>query len=67
MTVAYQGVPGAFGHAAAAVGEQEERIGTTRVWVMPNPSGLNQNYSLAQMGEMFEELREATGGRDQRG
>ena len=57
----------AFGHAAATVGEQEDRIGTTRVWVMPNPSGLNQNYSLAEMGRMFEELRVATGGKDQRG
>jgi double-stranded uracil-DNA glycosylase len=51
----------AFGHAAAKVGEQADRIGKTRVWVMPNPSGLNQNYSLEQMGEMFAELREAVG------
>jgi TDG/mug DNA glycosylase family protein len=56
----------AFGHAAAGVGEAEERIGTTRVWVMPNPSGLNQNYSVAQIGKMFEELREAVGAADRR-
>ena len=57
----------AFGHAAAAVGEQEDRIGKTRVWVMPNPSGLNQNYSLEEMGRMFAELREAVGLKDMRG
>ena len=51
----------AFGHTAAGVGEQEDRIGRTRVWVMPNPSGLNQNYSLGEMGRMFAELREAVG------
>ena len=51
----------AFGHAAASVGEQEDRIGTTRVWVMPNPSGLNQNYSLEQMGKLFAELRKKVG------
>ena len=51
----------AFGRAAATVGEQDDRIGRTRVWVMPNPSGLNQNYSLEEMGRMFAELREAVG------
>jgi TDG/mug DNA glycosylase family protein len=56
----------AFGHGGVTVGEQEERIGATRVWVLPNPSGLNQNYSLAQMGKLFAELREEVGLPDMR-
>lgn len=50
-----------FGVKDAAVGEQPERIGGTRVWVLPNPSGLNANYSLGEMGELFAALREAVG------
>jgi TDG/mug DNA glycosylase family protein len=54
----------AFGDGKAPVGEQKEKIGRTSVWVMPNPSGLNQNYSVEQMGRMFAELREAVGAPD---
>ena len=56
----------AFGHGGVSVGEQDERIGRTRVWVLPNPSGLNQNYDLKAMGRMFAELREAVGAPDLR-
>jgi TDG/mug DNA glycosylase family protein len=52
----------AFARPDAAVGEQPERIGTTRLWVLPNPSGLNANYSLADLGALFAELRERVGG-----
>ncbi|MDX3695981.1 G/U mismatch-specific DNA glycosylase [Streptomyces europaeiscabiei] len=31
----------AFGDRKAAVGPQERTIGVSRVWVLPNPSGLN--------------------------
>src|SRR5215472_6232869 len=31
----------AFGQPSAAVGRQEERIGSALTWVLPNPSGLN--------------------------
>src|SRR5713101_8773039 len=34
----------AFARSQAAIGEQEEQIGAARVWVLPNPSGLNANY-----------------------
>src|SRR5258705_3594603 len=34
----------AFNQPRASVGRQEERIGMTVLWVLPNPSGLNANY-----------------------
>ena len=48
-----------FGRAAASVGEQDERIGDTRVWLLPNPSGLNAHYQLPQLAEEFAALRAA--------
>jgi TDG/mug DNA glycosylase family protein len=49
----------AFGHPRAKLGLQAETIGATRVWVLPNPSGLNANYQPAQLVALFAELREA--------
>lgn len=51
----------AFGKPKAAVGEQPERIGETRVWVLPNPSGLNAHYQADALARVFSELREAVG------
>lgn len=51
----------AFGKPKAAVGEQPERIGATRVWVLPNPSGLNAHYQADALARVFRELREAAG------
>ena len=47
----------AFGRPRAAPGPQPEGIGETRVWVLPNPSGLNAHYQPAQMARLFRELR----------
>jgi TDG/mug DNA glycosylase family protein len=47
----------AFGHAAARPGPQPERIGTTRVWLLPNPSGLNAHHQLPDLVERFGQLR----------
>lgn len=52
----------AFTRSRAALGEQDEKIGETRVWVLPNPSGLNANYKPAQFAAQFRELREAVEG-----
>ena len=41
----------------AMFGEQNARIGGTRVWVLPNPSGLNAHYTPAQLAECFREFR----------
>ena len=46
----------AFGAAKAGVGEQDG-IGATRVWVLPNPSGLNAHYQLPDLVEEFRRLR----------
>jgi TDG/mug DNA glycosylase family protein len=34
-------------------------IGSTVVWVLPNPSGLNAHHQPAQLRELFGELRAA--------
>ncbi|MFF4564784.1 G/U mismatch-specific DNA glycosylase [Streptomyces sp. NPDC001435] len=49
----------AFGDRGAQVGPQERTIGDTRVWVLPNPSGLNAHWTAATMAEEFGRLREA--------
>jgi TDG/mug DNA glycosylase family protein len=51
----------AFNQPRAAVGRQNERIGNTIVWVLPNPSGLNANYQPAQLSQLFRELKEFAG------
>jgi len=52
----------AFTRPGAVVGEQPETIGTTRVWVLPNPSGLNAHYTLPKLVEEFALLRQAVRG-----
>lgn len=51
----------AFRRRAAALGRQPERIGDTRIWVLPNPSGLNARYRIEDFGALFRELRLAAG------
>ena len=46
----------AFGHARVRIGEQSEMIGDARVWVLPNPSGLNANYKLPDLARLFRRL-----------
>ena len=40
-----------------ALGPQEPRINGARVFVLPNPSGRNANFSYAEMLEAFQALR----------
>ncbi|MEU5312792.1 G/U mismatch-specific DNA glycosylase [Streptomyces sp. NPDC021562] len=49
----------AFADRGARVGPQERTIGDTRVWVLPNPSGLNAHWTTATMAEEFARLRDA--------
>jgi len=49
----------AFGQPKAVVGEQAEEIHSARVWVLPNPSGLNANYQLPELVRLFRRLRGA--------
>ena len=65
QVVAILGV-GAYRHAfakpKARIGEQAERIHDARVWVLPNPSGLNANYQLPELVRLFVELQESSAG-----
>jgi double-stranded uracil-DNA glycosylase len=47
----------AFNRPKATIGRQEETIGETILWVLPNPSGLNANYQPAQLARLFGELK----------
>lgn len=49
----------AFARPRAALGPQQERLGSATLWVLPNPSGLNAHFQLAELGEAFAALREA--------
>ncbi|MET0187852.1 MAG: G/U mismatch-specific DNA glycosylase [Pseudonocardia sediminis] len=50
----------AFTRPKAVVGEQDERLGDTGVWVLPNPSGLNAHWSREAMTAEFARLRDRT-------
>jgi TDG/mug DNA glycosylase family protein len=54
----------AFSQPKAVVGPQNDRIGATMLWVLPNPSGLNANYQAADLARLFRELKEATDNTD---
>lgn len=56
--LAMEGYRKGFQRPKAALGIQEETIGDTRLWVMPNPSGLNAHYQLADFAAMFRALKE---------
>jgi TDG/mug DNA glycosylase family protein len=49
----------AFGRPKAKLGLQDETIGETKLWVLPNPSGLNANYQGPELVALFRELRDA--------
>jgi double-stranded uracil-DNA glycosylase len=49
----------AFNQPKASVGRQEDRMGGTVLWVLPNPSGLNANYQAADLARLFRELKDA--------
>jgi len=53
----------AFGHPGASLGPQPETLGGARVWVLPNPSGLNAHYTPQALARLFGELRLAVDGR----
>lgn len=49
----------AFAAPRARVGRQDERLGDTGLWVLPNPSGLNAHYTAQTLAEEFALLRAA--------
>ena len=52
----------AFDAPRAAVGPQDAVLGATRVWLLPNPSGLNAHWQLPELVAEFARLRAALDG-----
>jgi TDG/mug DNA glycosylase family protein len=48
-----------FERRTAKIGPQEARIADSRIWVLPNPSGLNAHWSAQALGEEFGRFRAA--------
>jgi double-stranded uracil-DNA glycosylase len=48
-----------FAKRDAALGPQDEDLGGARLWVLPNPSGINAHYQLDELTERFRALRAA--------
>ncbi|MFG3487835.1 G/U mismatch-specific DNA glycosylase [Streptomyces sp. NPDC047972] len=49
----------AFDEPKAVIGPQERMIGSTRVWALPNPSGLNAHWTAETMAAEYARLRAA--------
>ena len=52
----------AFGRPRAANAPQPDPLGPARVWVIPNPSGLNAHRTLPMLAADYRELRTAADG-----
>jgi TDG/mug DNA glycosylase family protein len=52
----------AFADPEARVGPQRAAIAGVKVWVLPNPSGLNAHYGLDDLARVYGELREEVAG-----
>jgi TDG/mug DNA glycosylase family protein len=46
----------AFQRPKGTVGEQEELLADARLWLLPNPSGLQARYQLPEMSALFRSL-----------
>ncbi len=51
----------AFARPRARIGLQDERVGGRRVWLLPNPSGLNANHQLPDLARLYGEARAYAG------
>jgi TDG/mug DNA glycosylase family protein len=49
----------AFDEPKAALGPQQRQLGPAKVWVLPNPSGLNAHHTPVDLARLFAELRAA--------
>jgi TDG/mug DNA glycosylase family protein len=47
----------AFDAPKVSIGLQPDLIAGARVWVLPNPSGLNASWSLPRLAEAYAALR----------
>lgn len=51
----------AFARPRATIGRQPEAIGPAGAWLLPNPSGLQAHYQLAELTAAFRALAAAVG------
>jgi TDG/mug DNA glycosylase family protein len=49
----------AFARPRAVIGPQDEPLGPAKVWILPNPSGLNAHWTLPALAGAFAELKDA--------
>ena len=54
----------AFARPKALIGPQPDLLGAARLWILPNPSGLNASWQPPRLAAAFRELREAAGEQD---
>ena len=47
----------AFGRPHAKLGRQPEKLSSTPIWVLPNPSGLNAHYTPTDLARIFRDFR----------
>ncbi|GAA2583635.1 G/U mismatch-specific DNA glycosylase [Dactylosporangium fulvum] len=52
----------AFTAQHVQVGPQEQEFAGARLWILPNPSGLNAHFTLDKLAVEFARLREAAAG-----
>jgi double-stranded uracil-DNA glycosylase len=48
----------AFARPKALIGPQPDQLGPARLWILPNPSGLNASWQPPRLAAAFRELRE---------
>lgn len=46
----------AFNQPKAVIGRQNQTLHDVTIWVLPNPSGLNAHYQLADLKQVYGEL-----------
>ncbi|WP_207943432.1 G/U mismatch-specific DNA glycosylase [Actinomadura sp. KC345] len=49
----------AFARPRTRIGPQDDTFGSAKVWVLPNPSGLNASWPVARIADEFTRLRQA--------
>jgi TDG/mug DNA glycosylase family protein len=49
----------AFARPKAVIGPQPGLLGAARLWILPNPSGLNASWQPPRLAVAFRELRTA--------
>jgi len=47
----------AFKKPRAKLGLQEDKISDAKIWVLPNPSGLNAHFQIKELGLLFAQLK----------